>query len=712
MAGSGSSGSGHCGISPNPLDWFWCVIETISSLIQKMTAFILWLSGMILDFVVNYTIINMAEKVRNFTGINIAWKIIRDLMNITFIFLLVYEGIKLIIGLGSRDGIKRLIGGIVLASILINFSLFFTKILIDTSNIITIAFYNISINSGTGTAAVDGAPPNSPLSGLSVPFMNDLGLTDFANVAISADGGGMVIFYLLGAVVFLVTAFIFFAVACMLTIRYITLLFLLMLSPVAYMGMALPSMKGYASQWWESLRGQLIFAPVFMIMVLIILTLMGSAGFITRGAGDWGKVMSGDAVASQGALGLIFNFVVIVGLLIASLITAKSTASHGSKLIGQATGRLTTFAGGAIMGGAARIQRNTIGRVGANMANDEDLKERAETSFVARMQLAAANRAATSTFDVRTAPGIGGLAKTAGVDFGKVDAKKENFRAQMDARMKADTEKLKRYKPSDLSVEDAKQELASDEFKNAEEKRKRDRIAYLAKDEYLKSDEYQNREKLKKDKANLADMEQKLNDLKTNIANEDKGTREYFRMEEEISRMEGQARKNKKDLENTQSIVNGYESDVVDDSWISNERKRVIAMAGGTKKKDDKIVDANNVEVKQNVLSVYQQRVEAVAKRVEKTNPVWRYTANTLGTITSAVGITTPTPMTRNDRRELGRRMRKEAMGKSKAELLADAAREAQKEKDEQERTATGSATPNTPPPNAPPASPPPPPIT
>ncbi len=132
---TGSSGSGSGGGSPGAGCWvtdFGCqikefVLSIIPSILLKVAAFILWLAGMILNFVINYTVVEMAAHinggatslgdVKALTGINIAWKVLRDLMNIAFIFLLVYEGILMIIGQSDIVKMRKFITGIVLAMI-------------------------------------------------------------------------------------------------------------------------------------------------------------------------------------------------------------------------------------------------------------------------------------------------------------------------------------------------------------------------------------------------------------------------------------------------------------------------------------------------------------------------------------------------------------------------------------------------------------------
>src|SRR3972149_11518169 len=80
-----------------------------------------------------------------------------------FIFVLLYVAIGTILGL-SKVNWKKTLVLIVIAALLINFSLFFTKIIVDASNILAWAFYQ-----GISTCTTS--------SGLSGCFMEHMKLT-------------------------------------------------------------------------------------------------------------------------------------------------------------------------------------------------------------------------------------------------------------------------------------------------------------------------------------------------------------------------------------------------------------------------------------------------------------------------------------------------------------------------------------------------------
>ncbi|MBI5139582.1 hypothetical protein HZA26_03160, partial [Candidatus Nomurabacteria bacterium] len=72
---------------------------------------------------------------------NDAWVVVRDLSNIFFILVLLYIAVKVILNLGGHD-VKKMISQVVIMALLINFSMFFTKVVIDASNILALIFYN------------------------------------------------------------------------------------------------------------------------------------------------------------------------------------------------------------------------------------------------------------------------------------------------------------------------------------------------------------------------------------------------------------------------------------------------------------------------------------------------------------------------------------------------------------------------------------------
>ncbi len=350
--------------------------------------------------------------------------------------------------------------------------------MIDASNAVTIGLYNAILDE-SDEEIIPGGGTREAVGGLSVAYMKVLDLNSlyssatFSSVAGAAQAGiTSFVGQILGSVLFVITAFVFFAVALLFIIRYITLLVLLMLSPIAFMGMALPAIKTYSNQWWDSLRGQLIFPPVFMLMTWVVLTLISSMF----------EPSDGESVGmgTEGLLSLMFNFAIIIGLAIFTLITAKKTASEGSSMIGQAGGMLNKFAGGALIGSGAAVMRRTVGARAQRDSENEELKKRAASGDKkAQARLATSRKLAGATFDMRSSFVGQKISKATGVDLGKGTIFNEKagtggYKKHLEQKTKENEAYIDSLKPSDSHIKEMKGNVDSTlgaETKKAQENR-------------------------------------------------------------------------------------------------------------------------------------------------------------------------------------------------------------------------------------------------
>jgi hypothetical protein len=396
----------------------WCDAPVVSGMCMIVTkvifiplylsAFLIALAGLLLDFVIQYTVVDIAAHLKGITGISIAWSVIRDLINISFIFLLLYAAVMTILGEGTGL-IKKTITGVVMAAILVNFSLFFTRVVIDTSNLVALTFHESIVTSpyctGSGTRGKLSECFVQPL-GLSTIFGDDSngqtlldGLNgEFAKAAVISVGGTIFI---------LIATFIFLAAAVMFLVRFVSLVFLLIFSPVGIVGMFLPQLSSQSKKWVSDLTEHLMFPPVFMILVWVVLSVISSPGFITSPALSGNKLsglfQNSLAVAAGGAatgtgpgpIELVFNFFIIISMLIGTLTISKGFSKKGGEMGGK-------FAGAVLGGGLAR---QTIGRGANRLANNEKLKEAASQSGFkgasARLALRGAQGSSKASFDMR-----------------------------------------------------------------------------------------------------------------------------------------------------------------------------------------------------------------------------------------------------------------------------------------------------------------------
>ncbi len=354
---------------------FGNLFELATQLVMMTVSRLLWIAGLLLEYVVKITVTNMATIMNGSPtvpglgeSINQAWTIFRDVSNLAFIFIILYLAFQLILGVGS--GHWRSLGSLIVMAILINFSLFFTKVVIDASNILAVVFYAPIESAGGG--------------GVTDLFMRQVNLSSIWNATAPEDtaallgavGGQMMkasILAIGGSFFILVTSFVFFAVSVLLMIRFLYLLLLMVLSPLAFACFVLPGLKGYFNKWWSTLIHQAFFAPaMFLLMLMSFKILSGvnkavalvvpSTGS-TVGLGSFFQVLATNTSAS---IGIIFNFTLAIFFMIYSLVLAQKLGASGAA---------TTLKWGRNLSNSGRsyIGRNTLGLAAQRLGKNENL---------------------------------------------------------------------------------------------------------------------------------------------------------------------------------------------------------------------------------------------------------------------------------------------------------------------------------------------------
>lgn len=353
------------------------------------------------------------------------WGTVRDIFNLTFIFGLVYIGFQIILGINESSA-KRTIPLLVVAALLVNFSLFIVKFIIDFANLAALQIYNLFRVAGTLTEGGGQQSPGTLLDilggstpSISLAFINTIGVTSLLSHNPSAGSAdGVPLFYTFGMiVVFLVLIYVFFAAAILITIRFAALTFYMIFSPIMFLGWVFPGMKSYSDKFWNGLFGQAFFAPALLFMLYITYQL--SSGLDGPRRVD-GSVFQDEANV-MGFAQFVPYLVLIVVFLMASLIVAKKMANQGASMVGKvndwAVSKAGLAAGGMTAGLVARAGRNTVGAGAYAVQNSEGFKKlTANMGRSGKMLYSGMGKVADSSFDGRK---VGGLGKSLGVGEGR-----------------------------------------------------------------------------------------------------------------------------------------------------------------------------------------------------------------------------------------------------------------------------------------------------
>jgi len=387
--------------------------STVGGLFEQLTALLFGIAkwffqgaAAIFDFAIRMSLNN---EILDSDVIDKGFNTVLNIANLFFIFILLYIAIATILQLSNFDW-KKTISKLIIAALLINFSLFFTKIIIDVSNIFAVNFYN-SMKYEIDDENIKYGP--SALFANSFQFeeifqpLEEKGpiMVNGEEKEMNSITRGMV--YGGGAVFMIVAGFVFLAGAITFIKRTITFIFLAICAPIAFIGMILPYTQKFAIEWWNALIGNALVAPVFLLMLYLVSTILQTSAMTKDGgtqAVSFVAAMAGDT----GSMAIILYFLVLIGLMWGALIISEKVCAgattEGMKFAKKVTG---TAAGGLLAGGAI-AGRQTLGWAGRAISQSKSLQSKArDGSLLAKGTLLAGDKMGKSSWDARNIPVVG-----------------------------------------------------------------------------------------------------------------------------------------------------------------------------------------------------------------------------------------------------------------------------------------------------------------
>lgn len=343
------------------------IAAELGTLILSLSAWFLNIVGILLNISVILTL-NIKQIYQATPAIGQLWLVIRNISSMFIIFALLWASIATILDVGKVN-IKDLVKRIFIAGMLINFSLFFTKVLIDGSNLISLQFYRAIVprsieldlkNKGI-TEIFTGFGTDG---GLSDAFMYNLKITKIFDVKnnkplLSADGGGpffkIIVATFAGSVLMILASLSFLAASIAFIIRLVMLLLLMAFSPIYFIGNIFPSLASNTSKKWADLfEQQIVFMPVYFLFMYVALRFIS-----TMNPNDFFSKLDGASPSglSLSMVGILLQYTFAFFLINLPLVVAVQTGGMAAK-IGE---NAKKWAGGY-------LAKHSIGRV-ASMAD-------------------------------------------------------------------------------------------------------------------------------------------------------------------------------------------------------------------------------------------------------------------------------------------------------------------------------------------------------
>jgi hypothetical protein len=313
--------------------------KLVWSLVATVTGLWLGLGALILNFGINDFLIGFGKTFGDTgigVGVDTTWATVRDFVNLTFIFGLVYIGFKMILD-NNDSNTKRWLAGLIMAALLVNFSLFITKTVIEVSNQFAIKIiengFPVDLDEN-GNVVVD-------TSGSLMQRLGLVGILGNQQDVLEAVGGDKAWGFIFGTgILFIIAGFVFAAGGILLIIRFAILNFYMVMSPVLFLGFILPPLAGSINKYWEKFIAKCFFAPIYILLLYFSFRILD--GMASPSAGGSGRFapngtayretlgISNTGSIQEASTSTLPFFILTCFFLIGSLVIAEKLGAEGA----------------------------------------------------------------------------------------------------------------------------------------------------------------------------------------------------------------------------------------------------------------------------------------------------------------------------------------------------------------------------------------------
>lgn len=305
----------------SPQNAIYSTIAFAIDLVFQLLSRVVALLGGLVDVVLRMDNFAQMDSIKD------GWRLLRDFANMSFVIILLVMAFATIFGFESY-GMKKLLPRLVIAALLINFSLAIAGFVVDTSQYFSRFFIKAGV-SGSGVSA-------TLARGLSIQRLlrvsPSAGLTDgglLVGLKSIIEGAVM------GSAVLLGVGFTFAILSFMLFCRIIVLWLLLVISPFVVIAWIVPSGQKYWKKWREAFLKWTFFAPAYCFFLYLALVLIQNDTIVKTF-----KHQSAELQSATSALNYVSSFfepttiiayILIIGILIGGLYMANMLGIAGAK---------------------------------------------------------------------------------------------------------------------------------------------------------------------------------------------------------------------------------------------------------------------------------------------------------------------------------------------------------------------------------------------
>ncbi|MDP3999439.1 MAG: hypothetical protein Q8P76_02500 [bacterium] len=278
------------------------------------------------------------------------WLITRDLANLGFVLAIIVIAFATILRLESYE-MKKTIGRLIIAALLVNFSLVIAGVFLDFSAILTNFFITRAGGNDFGAAIASSFKVNALLQ-----------TEASAAQAVAQDFGIFIMALVFITVLTIVAAVALLALAGMLITRALALMLLLITAPLAWLAWVIPDFQSHWNEWWNKFFKWVWFAPMAAFFIYLAVVI-GPTAVITMDIKNAGALTS--LIKNLGAV--LAQMITVIGILLGGL---KVSSDMGSKLAGATITKVNSWKDRAVAAPGKTFQR--VLRTGGYQSEQRD----------------------------------------------------------------------------------------------------------------------------------------------------------------------------------------------------------------------------------------------------------------------------------------------------------------------------------------------------
>ncbi|HNZ55235.1 MAG TPA: hypothetical protein PKN73_00720 [Candidatus Paceibacterota bacterium] len=354
----------------NPMICLLNIAAAVATIILKLFGVLLWLASSIFDLSIYISIISFKSLIAS-PGVDAAWRIMRDLANLSFIFILFYIAISVIFDISVGSNGKKLIVDVIIIALLVNFSGFLVRVVVDASNVVAYEFYS---RMSYDPQANDGWVLDKVNANIGTALVSKLGLMNHVVPVENADDPNevtitrlgylqIVIGALGGILIILMASFVLLVASIMFILRTVTLLFVYVFSPVGLTLRLIPMFKNSHKLWLDTLIKQSFYAPAFLIPLFAVFKILGTQGLST---------LAQDAGIGTGLLKITSIQIIVMALIVSCIFIAQKFGAFGLKFSKEWGGKGVSLLSKSTFGTTKLLGRGALGassRAGGYLAS-------------------------------------------------------------------------------------------------------------------------------------------------------------------------------------------------------------------------------------------------------------------------------------------------------------------------------------------------------